>query len=139
MVCGYASEYCVVLKRRMKMSIVKNSKEPSKYYMCHHENDNLTLHTLVLREHRYVHATKGIRKNSRNFSPHFLSTAEERSLLVIYIDSIVILKVTVGAKMLYSTLVGRRTFYTRVEDTLKIKLTADIEIIYHHLTLQYNL
>jgi len=32
-----------------------------------------------------------------------------------------------------------RTFYTRVEDTLKIRLAADIELIYHHLTLQYNL
>ena len=33
----------------------------------------------------------------------------------------------------------RRTFYTRVEDTLKIRLTADVELIYHHLPLQYNL
>ena len=33
----------------------------------------------------------------------------------------------------------RRTFYTRVEDTFKIWLTADIELIYHHFSLQYNL
>ena len=33
----------------------------------------------------------------------------------------------------------RRTFYTRVEDTLKIRLTADIELICHHLPLQYYL
>ena len=64
-------------------------------------------------------------------------------------------------KMLYSTLLGRRTakvplvkenkakkehqkflvmksfrraYYTRVEDTLKIRLTADIEFIYHQLS-----
>jgi len=33
----------------------------------------------------------------------------------------------------------RKTFYTRVEDALKIRLNADIELIYHHLPLQYNL
>ena len=33
----------------------------------------------------------------------------------------------------------RRTYYIRVEDTLKISLTADIELIYHQLSLQYNL
>ena len=33
----------------------------------------------------------------------------------------------------------RRTFCTRVEDTLTIRLTADIELLYHHLPLQYNL
>ena len=33
----------------------------------------------------------------------------------------------------------RRTFYTRVEDTLKIRLTADIELTYPHLPLQYSL
>ena len=33
----------------------------------------------------------------------------------------------------------RRTFYTRVEDTLKIRITANKELIYHHLQLQYNL
>ena len=33
----------------------------------------------------------------------------------------------------------RRTSYTRVEDILKIRLTADIELIYHQLTLRYNL
>ena len=27
----------------------------------------------------------------------------------------------------------RKTYYTRVEDTLKIRLTADIELIYHQL------
>ena len=33
----------------------------------------------------------------------------------------------------------RRTFNTRIGDTLKIRLTADIELIYHHLPLQHNL
>ena len=33
----------------------------------------------------------------------------------------------------------RRTIYTRVEDTFKIRLTANIKLIYHHLPLQYNL
>ena len=69
-------------------------------------------------------------------------------------------------KMLYSTLLGRSkakvslvkenkdkkghqkflvmksfrsTFYTRVKDTLKIRCTADIELLYHHLPLQHNL
>ena len=80
-----------------------------------------------------------------------------------------IVEVKVGAKMLdmiYSTLLGRRTakaplvkvkkakkehqkflvmksfrrtYYTRVKDTLKIRLTADIELTYHHLPLQCNL
>ena len=29
----------------------------------------------------------------------------------------------------------RRTFYTRVEDALNIRLTADIELIYHHFSI----
>jgi len=125
---------------------------------------------LIFREHRCLHATKGIRQSCRNFPPHCFSTAEKRSLFFKNIDTIVIFELKVGAKMLKmlsSALLGRRTakvlivkekndkkgnqrflvmksfrrtFYTRVEeDTLYIKLAADIELIYHHLPLQYNL
>jgi len=64
---------------------------------------------LIFREHRCLHATKGIRKRSRNFPPHCFSTAEKRSLFFKNIDTILIFELKVGAKMLSSALLGRMT------------------------------
>ena len=100
---------------------------------------------------------------------HQIASQQQKKITISKtIDTIVIFEVKVGAKMLnmlYSTLGMRtakaplvkeekakkehkkflviqsfkRTYYTRMEDTLKIRLTADIELINHHIPLQYNL